>query len=93
MNVTIQSDYITSYPDCSYVASMKIEADPDIGGIGASEAPNIFPAVAKTERKLIPKLGHHRLYPHCQSHFDIRDFRSDIGSGRLCRRVASLEPV
>jgi len=31
---------ITTYPDCGRMDSMRIEADPDIGGIGVSEALN-----------------------------------------------------
>lgn len=31
---------ITTYPNCSYAPDMRIEADPDIGGIGVSDALN-----------------------------------------------------
>ena len=44
---------ITTYPNCSYVPYMRIEADPDIGGIGVSDTPDAFPPIAKGKRKLI----------------------------------------
>lgn len=49
----MRNDGITSYPDCSYVEDMKIEADPDIGGIGVSETLTTSSSTAEGERKLI----------------------------------------